>query len=387
MRVLAYTENYAHKTVTFITNELKYLDEHHELHLAYSARINPELYNLKHMHHVPFQFNPISNKLRWWLEQFEILYWCHNFKFKKQLNSLIKKINPQIIHCHFGTDFLKLAENISSEFKQIPIVISFYGFDITEKSSNAAYLKLYKKHLSLPNVYSYAVSSSLVELINKKIKPRNKAQLLHSGINVDYFKRIPYTKEKGTFTFLQVSSYLEKKGHHLMLLAFKKFIESDKRFAYKLILVGFGPLEDQVRERVKELNLEQWVEMREPINQQGIIELCSHADCFLQFSIKATNGDCEGLPNAILEAMALEMPILSTRHAGIPEIVEHGVNGILCEEKNIEQYIDGFKQIVNWPLCPQNREKVVKQFSFNSHCHQLETIYRHLTETNSETAL
>ncbi len=386
IRVLAYTENYAHKTVTFITNELKYLSQNHELHLAYSTRINPELYELEKMYHIPFQFNVITNKLRWWLEQFEVSYWCLNFRFKKELNRLIEQVKPMLIHCHFGTDFLKLITNLDKKNRQIPIVISFYGFDVTEKVSNKAYLNKYIKYLRNKNIFSLAVSGSLVDTINQKIKPVNSARLLHSGIDTDFFVRKEVIKNSQEYRFIQVSSYLEKKGHSFMLEAFKKFIESDNRYKYKLILIGFGPLEQNVRNKVKELNLEQFVEMLPPVSPQEMVDACSAADCFVQLSIKAQNGDCEGLPNAILEAMSLEMPILSTFHAGIPEIVENGVNGILCEEKNINNYVNGFREIVSWKRCPHNRQKIVTSFSFKKHCLELENTYRKILSENREVA-
>ncbi len=93
-------------------------------------------------------------------------------------------------------------------------------------------------------------------------------------------------------------------------------------------------------------------------------------------SVTADNGDQEGLPNVLLEAMALELPILSTRHAGIPDMVIDGVNGILCDEKDHAQYVEGLSKIVDWELCPHSRQRVIENFSLKAHTDKLENIYK-----------
>lgn len=375
MKILAYTESYASETVTFITNELKCVQETHELMLVYSTRKNPNRYILNNMICVPFKFNKVINKVRWWLEQSELYYSSYNFLFNKNINRIIEEFKPDIIHCHFGTDFLKVISNLNKENRQIPILISFYGFDVTERINNKAVLKKYNEYLSLANVYSIAVSNSLVENINTYIKPRNIASVLNSGIDTDFFKRKSYKLNKDEFVFLQVSSFNYKKGHKYTLEAFKKFIAQNNEYKYKFVIVGFGPLEESIRNQIKELELDDYVSLRGPITPAEMVDLASKVNCFVHMSITAENGDQEGLPNVLLEAMSLELPILSTVHAGIPEIVENEVNGILCEEKNIDDYIDGFNKIINWKISPDNRQKIVNEFSLIKHMDSLNEIY------------
>ena len=374
MRVFAYTENYASKTVTFITNELKYLDSKHELLLGYSNRINPELYETKHMIRIPYSFNRVYNKFRWWLENLQISYPLKNHSFSKKLNDTINSFKPELIHCHFGTDFLKIISNLSSENKRIPLLISFYGFDATQKLKNEAILRKYKEYMNLKNVFSLAVCDSLVQNINKQIHPTNKAQVLHSGIDVDFFKRKGDLRSDQEFVFLQVSSFTPKKGHLLMLEAFRSFLQAENNNKYKLRLVGFGPEEEKIRSKISELGLQDSVTLSGPVSPNEMVELGSQVNCFVHMSETAANGDMEGLPNVLLEAMALELPILTTQHAGIPDIVTHKVNGILCEEKNLLEYISGFKEIVKWDLCPHNRKKIIDSFSIEKHFQKLDEI-------------
>lgn len=374
MKILAYTENYASPTITFITNELGKVDQLHELVLVYSKGSNLERYPLTRIEEIPYQFNRFFNKLRWWLEQSETFYWLRNTKFKRKVNKLVDSFDPDVIHCHFGIDFLKLFENLNEENRRRPILVSFYGYDVTERIANRAVLKCYQKALSNANVHPVAVSKNLVDNINEQINPRNKAKVLHSGIDVNFFKRKEVV-QKNEFTFLQVSSFNTKKGHYYTLQAFKKFIELKPDRKVRFVIAGFGPLEESIRNQITELQLGEVVDLRGPVTPKEMIELSSEADCFVHMSITAKNGDQEGLPNVLLEAMALELPILSTNHAGIPEIVENGVNGILCRERNMDDYVKGFQLMLEWKLQSANRKKIIDEFSMESHIMKLNTEY------------
>jgi glycosyltransferase involved in cell wall biosynthesis len=77
-----------------------------------------------------------------------------------------------------------------------------------------------------------------------------------------------------------------------------------------------------------------------------------------------------------MEAMAMELPILSTRHAGIPELVEHGVNGLLCEERDLETYSRQMEEIATWSSKPENRLRIEKEYNKTTHNTLLESLYR-----------
>ena len=104
-------------------------------------------------------------------------------------------------------------------------------------------------------------------------------------------------------------------------------------------------------------------------------KLLLEANAFVHHSITASNGDAEGLPNAIIEAMAMELPVISTWHAGIPELIEDGVNGYLVKEKDVDTYVKRMKDILEWKYQPKNREKIVSHFSNEVHCQSLIKIY------------
>ncbi|WP_444677370.1 glycosyltransferase [Halomonas sp. E19] len=106
----------------------------------------------------------------------------------------------------------------------------------------------------------------------------------------------------------------------------------DLNFTYELI--GDGPLWEQVAEQVRVLGMESRINLHGALPHDEVQRLLKDADIFLLPSVTASNGDQEGIPVALMEAMASGMPVLSTSHSGIPELVEEGVSGYLVPERD-----------------------------------------------------
>ena len=106
-----------------------------------------------------------------------------------------------------------------------------------------------------------------------------------------------------------------------------------------------------------------------------------HALAFVHHSVTGKkDGDMEGIPNAIMEAMAMELPVLSTLHSGIPELVENGLHGFLVEERAVAPYAHSMQKVLSWSQKPENREKVRKGFEKKNHARQLTEYYREALE-------
>lgn len=379
MKILAFTESYASNTVTFITNEVKEVDKKHTLKLICNERINSDKFELNDIEVIPYKFNRVFNKIRWWLEKSSALYWLTNYKFKKNINATIDEFAPEVIHCHFGTSFLVLAANLSKKNKEIPMVVSFYGFDASERLKNKAVVRAYQRFM-LKNVRSVAVSQNLVNNINTIINPINKATVLYSGIDVNFFKRNPQINNSSDFTFLQIASFREKKGHVYALESFKKLVDNQPSLKLKFIIAGFGPLKNKIENKISELSLGDYVELQGVVSPGELRKLASESNCFVHHSVTSSNGDVEGLPNVLLDIMSCELPILSTYHGGIPHIVENNVNGYLVQEKDVDGFFKAMKNVLKWDYCQQNRQKIIDVFSFEKHMETLEKIYNDQTK-------
>ena len=116
------------------------------------------------------------------------------------------------------------------------------------------------------------------------------------------------------------------------------------------------------------------------LTQLEIIKELDKSDIFVHHSLTAADGDQEGIPNAILEAMSMQMPVLSTYHSGIPEAVVHNENGLLCGENDIEIYSRQMLEISNWQLTPINRTRIEEKFNIDLHIKELKSFYDNISK-------
>ena len=376
MKIAVFVQSFMGPTLLFIYNEITELAKTNEVLLITTNRVKEfeKDFPFENVTVIPFKPGKIKNKINWILEQKDIAINRKDAAFSKKLNEVIKSFKPDVIHGHFGYESIILLENLTS--CNCPIFITFHGYDASEMLRRKSYVKklnlLFDKWKVTP---LYVSKETGKDLANAGVKmPRGK--LLYCGINTNYF--IPQVKiaAGGKFTFLQISSFYEKKGHTYTLTAFKKFLESvESKEKYKLILAGGGPLLETVKNEAKQLGLSEYVEFTGIITYKETLPLLQQADVFVHHSVTASDGGKEGIPTAIMEAMAMELPVISTRHAGIPELVEDGVNGYLVKEKDIDTYAQRMKDILNWERLPANRQKVLDTFSRQAHNKTLLDIY------------
>lgn len=328
--------------------------------------------------------NRLVTKLKWWLWKLD---WHCNFsnsRLKKELKEILQTFQPDVIHLQFAFEALKFLDNIDFPF-DTPIIIHFHGYGASQMLRKQSYIKKIRKYLEYPNIYPIYVSSFMKSKLEKSGINCDKGLLLRCGIDLTKFdpERKENKADSETKIFLQVSSLAEKKGHEYTLKAFARFLEKQKeRNQFKLILTGDGKRKDYLASLARDLNIHERVDFVGFVSHDQAVKLMVRADYFVHHSITAENGDQEGIPNAIMEAMAMELPIISTYHAGIPELVEDGVNGYLVEEKDVVAYAKRLEDILSWDRCPQNRAKINLQYELNKHNSMLENFYTEIVRQN-----
>jgi glycosyltransferase involved in cell wall biosynthesis len=135
-------------------------------------------------------------------------------------------------------------------------------------------------------------------------------------------------------------------------------------------MIGDGPLRDRCEATIAELGLGGRVTLLLAQDNDAVVELLQQASVFAQHSVIAANGDTEGLPVAILEAMASGLPVVSTVHAGIPEAVEHGTTGILVAELDIRGMAEAIAALLDDPgraetMGRAGRARVLQNFTID----------------------
>jgi glycosyltransferase involved in cell wall biosynthesis len=213
----------------------------------------------------------------------------------------------------------------------LPLVVHFHGYDASVRSlldENAeAYREMFRRAAAIIAV-SQAMRRKLVSLG----APPAKVHVIPCGVDCAAFDRSDPACAPPVL--LAVGRFIEKKAPHITIEAFSKAhrVVPEAR----LRMVGDGPLLDDCRSLAKTLGIADAVAFLGAQSHAVVQEEMRGARCFVQHSVEAANGDCEGLPVAILEASASGLPVVSTRHAGIPDVVVDGETGFLVDERDAD---------------------------------------------------
>ena len=162
---------------------------------------------------------------------------------------------------------------------------------------------------------------------------RDKMQVCYHGIPSSLYR--PSQAEKAyPPLILCVGRLVEKKGHRYIIAA----CEALKRrgVAFECAIVGDGPLRRRLERRVRARGLDTQIQFSGRLPEREVAELMAKATALVCPSVVAGDGDRDGIPNVILEAMACGVPVVASRVSGIPEVVEHGVTGLLTEPGDAE---------------------------------------------------
>lgn len=374
MRILQYATNFLYPTETFIYNEVDSLARSHEVKVACINRKSESLFPFDSVAILPYPQFPGLGLLRIYLEKWGLAKISYrNRAFADAIQELVEHFVPDVIHCQFGSEAARFLENFTRT--DIPVFITFHGFDASEKLKSKVYIRRLKPLLSRSNVFPIFVSEYLRSRFTAHI-PVTRSFLLHYGTDIDKFLRSSRDTSRTPYIFLQLSSFREKKGHYYTIKAFQKLLQSDPSLDCRLVLAGDGPLLPEIKKLVHSTGLGNRVIFPGLVNSEEARRLMDDARAFVHHSITASNGDTEGMPNAIMEAMAMELPVLSTYHSGIPELVEDGVNGFLVQEKDIDRYALRMREVMEWGYLSENRQKIENKFEKKRRAEILTSYYR-----------
>jgi glycosyltransferase involved in cell wall biosynthesis len=231
--------------------------------------------------------------------------------------------------------------------------------------------------LNLPNVFAISCNRYFAEHLSALTGVSiSRFFVLYCGVDLDLFKpNLAKRMANGEKIFLQVSSLSPKKGHEYTLRAFAALYSRYLKEHYRLIITGDGERKKMLEELAESLGVRQKVEFAGTVTPNEVVALMSRAHVFVHHSITTDNGDMEGIPNSLIEAMAMELPVISTWHSGIPELVEDKVNGYLVQEKDIEAYTESMEFALAWNQTTLNRQRIAEKFNLDFHNKILETYY------------
>jgi colanic acid/amylovoran biosynthesis glycosyltransferase len=175
-----------------------------------------------------------------------------------------------------------------------------------------------------------------------------KVHVVHCGIDTDAFARRPGRAENELFTVACIASLREYKGHRYLIEACQKL--RDRGLRLRCFLLGAGVEEARLRAQIADLGLEDTVKLLGAQPQTVVRDLLASVDAVALPSITASDGQMEGIPVSLMEAMAFELPVVATSLSGIPELIEHGKNGLLVPERNAAALADALERLAHDPL-------------------------------------
>lgn len=246
----------------------------------------------------------------------------------RQLIYEVMKLEADVTHIFFGHIGVLLLPFIQAS--PGPVVVSFHGADVGVDAENPAWRE------ALQGVFRrsaliLARSESLLEGLRELGCPPEKLRLQRTGIPLDSWPLVPRgVPEDGAWHLVQACRLVSKKGLRTTLRAFAEIAEKFPRA--RLTLAGDGPLRAELEADAKAAGLIARVHFPGFLDQAELRKLVYGSHLFFHPSETPADGNREGVPNALLEAMASGLPVMATRHGGIPEAVTDGVSGILTEE-------------------------------------------------------
>lgn len=294
----------------------------------------------------------------------------------KKLEQMLRKHSFQLLHARFGTSGIKMMP-LKRKWN-IPLVTSFHGCDSpgTKRMKNKK--KSLQRLFSIGDFFTVPCQAMKKDLI-KHGCPEDKIAVQYSGIELNQF---PY-KERilptvGPVKIVYTGRLVEKKGTALLIKAFQKVHQIFPQT--HLTLIGDGELKKSLVQLSKRLHLEKHIDFLGSLPHDKVAEELEKAHIFCLPSMKDRTGNQEGIPNAVKEAMACGLPVVSTFHSGIPELIEDGETGLLVAEKDINGIAEKLIYLIKHPetwniLGKKARAKIETDFNVQIQTDKLEQLF------------
>lgn len=314
------------------------------------------------------------------LEGSDILQFSLVEKVKKKLQNgftpseklLLFSLRKEKVDCVLAEYATTAADSMKVvKYLNLPLIVHFHGYDASQKDVIEQYGEKYKE------VFDYA---SKVIVVSKKMYedvlhlgcPPEKLSINCYGPDDSFFKIKP---EFNNQNFVSIGRFVQKKAPDLTIMAFKKVVDGFPDA--KLIMAGDGVLLEACKNLTESLGLQNNISFPGALNREQVQELFRYTLAFVQHSVVAKNGDSEGTPVAIIEAQAAGLPVISTYHAGIPDVVLNEETGLLVEENDVDGMANNMIRILEEENLAEQlgnaaKKRVMENFTLEKHLSILE---------------
>jgi len=248
----------------------------------------------------------------------------------------IKKTQITHLHAHWAT-YPSTAAWIISEFTGIPYSFTSHAHDIWLEKP--LLVEKIKKAKFVATISDY--NKRYLNVFAGKVL--DNVEIIHCGINLAEFA-YEEPKLKPVPKLLAIGRFDEIKGFPYLVEACS--ILDKQGINFKLRILGDGPLREKLQVQIREKGIMHLVELPGAVSQDDVRKEIREATVFVAPSVQKSNGDQDGIPVVLMEAMAMGTPVISTYVSGIPELIKNEENGMIVESRDAEQLADALKRLI-----------------------------------------
>lgn len=293
----------------------------------------------------------------------------------RQCIDFVEELDMEIdlVHAHFAT-IGTFAGRYAASCYDVPFTVTAHAYDLYKRPN-----EVQLKHFLAESDHVLTISEYNRTHIRRELESETPISVVHMGIRPEKFKP---TRSAATTRLLTVCRFVEKKGLLYAINAVSKLTEQFPDLEY--YIVGSGPMEEAIRAQIEEHDLGGTVELLENVSDERLIAEFDDAACFVLPCIVADSGDRDGIPVALMEAMAMETPPVSTDVSGIPELIDHQQNGLIVEPKDADELADAIASVLadsdeRRRFGRAGRRKVKREFNVEREVGKLESVFRQAT--------
>lgn len=287
----------------------------------------------------------------------------------------LEKRRIDLIHTHFA--WLAAAAGwIAGSLLEVPYTITAHAYDIYSEKNDL--LPLTARNAARVITISQKNRQAIKEFVPGL--PEEKIQVIHCGVDLDYFTWQPagFPFPPSPLQITSVGSLIEKKGHEYLIRACD--ILKREGFPFRCNIIGAGELEQELTALVRQLGLDGMVTLTGKRSQDQVKTRLSVSNVFILACVRTSSSDQDGIPVAMMEAMAMGVPVISTPVSGIPELITHGVTGLLVNERDPEGIARSVTSLVQdtalrTTLQVEGRKLVEKEYNIITNVDNLKQIF------------
>lgn len=305
----------------------------------------------------------------WQIYRWELRHWILE----------LTRVEAQVLHIYFGhvaPQFIPLMKAWPH-----PVVVSFHGADAGIDVSKPRHAAKMKEVLSLAARILCRSESLAADVIQLGCPPE-KVFVQRTSIPLeDWPFQMRERPADDAWNIVQSCRFIGKKGLDVTVAAFAEVATKFPKAT--LTLIGDGPLKPELDAQISALGLTNRVRFPGFIYEDAVKREMAAAHLFLHPSRTTADGDREGVPNAMLEAMATGLPVVATNHGGIPEAVTDGEGGLLVAENDAPALATAMMRVLTDQTLRERlsagaRLDVEQKFSREQQIRRLEDLYKSL---------